>query len=105
MKYVRECNACQRFGPLKPSKDLKSILYLQPMDMWGMDFIGPIKPKSTKGQRYILIVVDYFTRYLFTRATINANREEVMKTLMEITKYFGWPKAIYCDNASYFVKG
>ena len=28
MKYSRKCDACQRFGPLKPSAELKPILNL-----------------------------------------------------------------------------
>ena len=49
MRYLRECDACQRFGPLKPTVGLKPILNLQPMDMLGMDFLGPIKLTGISG--------------------------------------------------------
>ena len=35
-RYVRSCDACQRFGPLRTKgTPLKTILNLQPMDMLG----------------------------------------------------------------------
>jgi hypothetical protein len=38
------------------------------MDLVGLDFIGPISPTSLAGNRYIIILVDYFTRHVFARA-------------------------------------
>ena len=105
-EYCRSCDACQRFGPLCPSRrQLKTILNVQPMDLLGIDFVGPISPRSTQGSRYILIVVDYFSRYLFAEATISTNGETVVKFVRQIAQRMGWPLSIYCDNASYFVKG
>lgn len=105
--YTRSCDACQRFGPMKKTasdRELKPILNLQPMDMWGMDFVGPINP-SSDGNRYILIVVDYFTRFLMAVPVERADGNTVRSVLNNIASVMGWPKAIYCDNASYFVKG
>ena len=84
---------------------MKTILNVQPMDMLGIDFMGPISPRSTQGCRYILIVVDYFTRYLFAEAIISTNGETVVQFIRQIAQRMEWPLAIYCDNASYFVKG
>ena len=110
MRYSTDCDACPRFGPLK------LILNLQPMEMLGMDFLGPIKPAGVggnqpinpagvEGNRYILIIVDYYSRFLFAEATPTADGITVVRTLRKIAKIFGWPLAVYCDNASYFVKG
>ena len=30
----------------------------------GIDFIGPINPVSTKGNKYILTIRDYFTKFV-----------------------------------------
>ncbi|KAH0607822.1 uncharacterized protein H6S33_002856 [Morchella sextelata] len=99
----RSCDSCQRVGPLRPSQALLPIFQLQPMDLWGMDFIGPIAPISRSGNRYILIVVDYFTRYLFTSTVARADSAAVVALISEIGKYIGWPRAIYNDNGSHFV--
>lgn len=105
VRYSRDCNACQRFGPLKPTAGQKPILSLQPMDMLGMDFLDPIKPMGIGRNRYILIVMDYYSRFLFAEAVPEADGKTVVKVLQKIARMFRWPIAIYCDNASYFIKG
>jgi hypothetical protein len=32
--------------------------------MWGIDVIGPINPKASNGHRFILVVIDYFTKWV-----------------------------------------
>lgn len=112
-EYVKSCDSCQRFGPLRRGKNspnsqrkLKIILNVQPMDMIGIDFVGPISPESVRGMKYILIAVDYFSRFLFATATKRANGEVVRQFFRErVARVLGWPRSVYCDNASYFVKG
>jgi len=31
--------------------------------MWGMDIIGPISPPTSKGHRFILAIIDYFSKW------------------------------------------
>ena len=71
-----------------------------------MDFLGPITPHSKNGSVYILLAVDYFSRFLFAHATIRNTGEAVVDFLENnITKIFGWPIAFYVENGSHFVKG
>ena len=60
-KYCRLCVNCQMLGLLKPTQGLLPILQLQPLDMIGIDFIGPFRPIADLGARYICIAVDYFS--------------------------------------------
>ena len=73
MRDSRGCDSCQRFGPLKPPSGLRPILNLQPIGMLGMDFLGPINPAGVNRNRYILIIVDYYSRFLFAVATPTAD--------------------------------
>ena len=57
-EFCRSCTDCQFFRPRKPSQTVLPILHLQPMDMLGMDYLGPISPKPESGNRYILVMVD-----------------------------------------------
>ena len=75
------------------------------MDLLGIDFMGPISPPSVQGQGYIPLAVGYFSRYLFTVATERADGDTVPRFVTRIAEMMGWPVSIYCDNASYFVKG
>ena len=104
--WCHSCDACQRMGPRHGSTQVKPIMSLQPMDLMGMDFIGPITPHSVNGSIYILLAVDYFSRFLFAHA-IQRNTEEAVLQFLEknVTRHFGWPLAFYLDNGSHFVKG
>ena len=44
--------------------ELHPIPVKSPWHHIGIDFIGPIKPVSTNGNRYILTISDYFTKYV-----------------------------------------
>jgi hypothetical protein len=64
--YVRKCHKCQIYGdkinaPLTP---LFNMISLWPFDMWGLDVIGLINPKSSNGHGLILVAIDYFTKWV-----------------------------------------
>ena len=64
--WVASCPVCQRVGPLRQSGHLKTIVQFSPFDMIGMDYVGLISPPcKVTGNRFILIMVDYFSRFLF----------------------------------------
>jgi hypothetical protein len=73
------------------------------MGLWGIDFIGTIAPISKKRSRYLQIVVNYFTSYLFTKAVSNSESLEVVNFLTELSGFIGWPRGIYHDNGSNLV--
>lgn len=55
-RWVASCEPCQRMTKVQRSGQVRSMLFLAPMDMIGMDFIGPINPpcKAT-GAAYIFL--------------------------------------------------
>lgn len=63
--FVRKCEECQKFsGKLKfngvlPMRPMQSK---EPFQMWGIDFIGEITDKSSGGNRWILVAIDYFSK-------------------------------------------
>jgi len=103
-RWCSTCEACQRMGPLRSSSQIKPILSLQPMDLMGMDFLGPISPNSKNGGVYIILAVDYFSRYLFAHPTCRNTGAAVVEFVKKIANVFGWPLAFYVDNRSHFVK-
>ena len=76
------------------------------MDMIRIDNLGPISPESNSGgYRYILIVVDYFTRYSWVQALLAINGPAVIDLVANIAKTFGLPRSVYTNNATYLVNG
>ena len=101
--FARTCEECQAMGPIKPSVGIKPIVHLQPFDMVGLDFIGPITPVSAQGNRYIIIMVDYFTWFLFAHAVAAATGEAARALFESATETFGDPLAAYTDNGQHFL--
>jgi hypothetical protein len=89
----------------KPSAGVMPVIQLQPFDMPGMDFIGPFTPVAIDCSVYIIIAMDYFIRYPWTR-TKKADGPTIVSFLKsEVEKSHGFPKSIYTDNATYFSQG
>ncbi|XP_077217975.1 uncharacterized protein LOC143852475 [Tasmannia lanceolata] len=43
---------------------LHSLTSPWPFSVWGIDIIGKISPKSSSGHEYILVAIDYFTKWI-----------------------------------------
>ena len=75
------------------------------MDMLRMDYLGPISPKPESGNRYILVMVDYFSRHCWARAVKANTGAEAVQAIKDLSRIFGWPKSIYTDNGTHFAQG
>ena len=54
----------------------------------GMDFIGPLSLQSLSGNRYILTISDYFTRFGWAKALPSKEAEGVVSALKGGTNSF-----------------
>nr|XP_009600044.1 uncharacterized protein K02A2.6-like [Nicotiana tomentosiformis] len=66
-----------------------------------MDVIGPIKPIAFNGQRFILVAIDYFTKWV-EAASYKAVTKKVVADFVRdrIVCRFGVPESIITDNAA-----
>jgi transposase InsO family protein len=104
--FCRSCQNCQYFGPKKPSQVQKPIMHLQPLDMIGIDFLGPFNPVCHgTNSKYVILIVDYFSRFAWAKAVEGNDGETAVQFLLEVVKILGWPSAVYSDNGSHFVQG
>ena len=73
--------------------------------MVGMDWLGPICPAcAITGHQYILILVDYFSRFTWAKLYLNHTADDVIDMYENIlSPIFGQPEAGYSDNGSHFV--
>jgi hypothetical protein len=83
---------------------LKTISVDIPFTQWGLDVIGPINPKYSKGNSYILTTTDYFTKYSEEITLKEANIEHLVQFLQEnILSICGFPENFIIDNGSVFI--
>nr|GEZ80342.1 reverse transcriptase domain-containing protein [Tanacetum cinerariifolium] len=67
---------------------------------WGIDFMGPFP--SSKRNKYILVAVDYLSKWVEAKALPTNDARVVVKFLKSLFSRFGTPKAIISDRGTYF---
>ena len=98
-----KCDKCQRLGKIshRHMMPLNPILVVDVFDVWGINLMGPF-PYSF-GYVYILVGVDYVSKWVEAVPCKAANHRVVLKFLKEnIFFKFGVPKAIISDGGSHF---
>ncbi|GJS71813.1 reverse transcriptase domain-containing protein [Tanacetum coccineum] len=65
-------------------------------DVWGLDFMGPF-PQS-RGNKYILVAVDYVSKWVEAQALPTNNACAVVTFLRSLFTRFGVPKALISDR-------
>ena len=74
----------------------------EPFNRVAIDLIGPIIPVSERGNRYILTVVDFATRYPEAVSLAKMDIETIAETLLEIYLRVGFPSEVLSDRGSQF---
>nr|GEY72696.1 reverse transcriptase domain-containing protein [Tanacetum cinerariifolium] len=69
-------------------------------NVWGTDFMGPFS--SSKGNKYILVAVDYLSKWVEAKALPTNDARVVVKFLKSLFSQFGTPKAIISDRGTHF---
>jgi len=83
---------------------LQAIIVEQPFFQWGLDVVGPINPKSSKGHMYIFIATYYFMKWPKAVALKRVDSQELIKFLKDnILSRFGVPEKFMTDNGSIFI--
>ena len=97
--WCKTCDACQRTGPQRLTCEPQRVVTsFGPFEKWGIDAIGPL-PRTSSGKQYIIVGVDYMTRWAEAAATSRITTEEVAKFIFEnICCRFGTPLEILSDR-------
>ena len=101
---VRSCHACQIFDRKTriPPAPLQLVVDVGPFSKWGIDLMT-CSPTSTAGHGYIIVAVDYFTKWAEVMPTLNNNDEmAALFFFNHVVSRFGVPQAIVIDYGSNF---
>ena len=105
-QYVKTCRICAahksdnkcRPGLMGSEKKIRF-----PFQLVSMDLMGPL-PRSTKGNKFLFVVTDWFSKFVLVQPLRVATSKPIMKFLREsVFSVFGVPQIVLCDNGSQFV--
>lgn len=103
-KYVKACMECAYSKKTSTSKEG----YLHPIEKKDIPFhtihvdhLGPFV-RSKKGNSYLLVVVDSFTKFSFIRPVRNTKTQNVIRILEDIFTTFRTPDRIVSDRGACF---
>src|SRR5256885_1228649 len=101
-KYVEACDSCQRRGRSKANNLLHPIPVHSPFYQIGINFVGPL-PRTKRGKKYIIVAMDYLTKWPEARAVTEATADATSKFLYkQIICQHGCPQIILSDRGIHF---
>ncbi|XP_027343131.1 uncharacterized protein LOC113855699 [Abrus precatorius] len=105
-EYAKSCEECQKHGNIQhvPASELHSIIKPWPFRGWALDLVAQIHPPSTKGHKYIIVAVDYFSKWAEAVPLKEVTQSDVVNFIDEyIIHRFGIPETLTTDQGTVFV--
>ena len=102
--YVRTCSTCNcnRKPAVKPNAPLGSYYVGNPMERVHIDIIGPFI-ESHSQNKYVVMVVDQFTKWMECHAVPDQTAQVVTDVLVkQLLVRFGIPHTIHSDQGRQF---
>ncbi|XP_075762946.1 uncharacterized protein LOC142819454 [Pelodiscus sinensis] len=101
--FCESCPQCQKAGPRNvPKAPLVPLPVVDvPFERIAMDVVGPLD-KSKAGHQYILVILDYATRYPEAVPLRNTYATTIATELMKLFSRVGLPREILTDQGTNF---
>ena len=103
-RHCQGCPECQRVAPRTTARNplIPMPIIDTPFDCIALDIVGPL-PKTSRGHRYILVLVDYATRYPEALSLRAATAKAVARELMFLFSRVGIAKEVLTDQGLCFM--
>lgn len=104
--YIQSCDKCARFncrrsktpGHLQPIESPSG-----PLELVSMDFWGPTPFASSNGNKYVLVIIDHFSRYVVAAASPNNTASTTAKFFVDNFVFrYGVPRRLLTDRGVHF---
>lgn len=83
------------------ASELHSIVKPWPFRGWALDLVGEIRLASSKNHKYILVGIDYFTKWIEAMPLVNVNQDAMIKFIQSNIIYrFRIPETVTTNQGS-----
>ena len=103
-EWCSKCDTCFKIKPTnrKNKAPMKTYGVGEPMERIAVDILGPL-PTSEKGNRFIIVVADYFTKWVEAYPVPNHKAQTVAEALVNnFFMRFGLPHTLHSDQGRDF---
>ncbi|MFK5950633.1 MAG: RNase H-like domain-containing protein, partial [Methylococcales bacterium] len=95
----QRCRKCLRHNVGKRGfHAMTGAVVQEPLQRVHIDLLGALL--TSEGRRYILVMVDSATRFIWLRALKDTDAFAIAKKMIKIFNEFGWPDEVVTDGAS-----
>jgi hypothetical protein len=101
---VKRCDKCQLYAnkARAPPALLHPVITAGPFCKWGIDFMT-CNPPSSNGHKYIIVAVDYFTKWVEAMPTFNNTADTATHFFFNhVISRFGVPLQLVSDHGKHF---
>jgi len=102
--WCRQCEGCavSRGPSSRPHGHLRKVSAGAPMDLVAIDILSGL-PATADGYKYLLVAIDYFTKWLEAIPLCDAEAQTCMRALYSaFFSRFGLPRQLHSDQESNF---
>ncbi|KAI4293409.1 hypothetical protein PAPHI01_2683, partial [Pancytospora philotis] len=102
-RAIKECSLCQQFNEGREKTRSYTIAAREPFETVGIDVVGPL-PETKRGNRYVLVAVDYLTHWCEAEAVPEKTGEAIQRFIQErLCTKWATPKRLLSDNGREFI--
>ena len=105
VQYIKSCETCLKNKKTKRKPRAKQVLYSPGYvnQRLHLDIYGPINPVTNNGNKYILTMIDGFSRFVQMAPLNEHSAEKVAASMIEKwISVFGFPTEIFTDQGREF---
>jgi hypothetical protein len=103
--WCRSCDVCnaRKAAPSRPHHALIQDPVSEPLQRVAIDILGPLDPCTTDNNRYVVVITDYFTKWVEAVPVPNQTAETVARVFVEeFVCRFGVPRQLHSDQGRQF---
>src|SRR6266540_7329449 len=102
-EFVKTCFQCQQKGSMRQNNQKRTIPPTDIFERWRVNIVGLLSI-TREGNRYIVVAMDYFSRWPEVRPLKVANADTAVTFLYEeIICRFGASRILQSDRRTHFV--
>ena len=101
-RFIRQCPICQKVKNHRLRKYTPHYI-LSTYGVFDNISIDTVyMPENSRGQKYLIVIIDSFSRYLGVYPIADLSAQTAMEVLIKWMSDFGIPSHLCCDNGSQF---